>query len=59
MAETNNLVIVRLIYPHQIGDRIEILGAVFERDGEHHYALVNQALADSIVNAGCGEIVNA
>lgn len=58
MAETNNLVKVRLIYPHQVGDRIEILGAVFEREGEHHYAQVDQSLADSIVSAGCGEVVN-
>lgn len=58
MAELNKLVKVRLIYPHQVGDRVELSGAVFERDGEHHYAQVDPALADSIVNEGCGEIVN-
>jgi hypothetical protein len=49
---------VKLIYQHTIGDRIEIFGAVFDRDGEYHYAMVSQDLADQIVQEGNGEIIN-
>lgn len=59
MDDLNQQVKVRLIYPHQVGDIVPIFGAVFERDGDHHYAIVDQALADSIVAQGGGEIINA
>jgi hypothetical protein len=48
---------VKLIYPHSIGDRIDIFGATFDRDGEHHYAVVSEDLAAEIVNGGNGEVV--
>lgn len=48
---------VKLYYPHSIGDRIDIFGATFERDGEHHYAIVSEDMAASIVEQGGGEIV--
>jgi hypothetical protein len=57
--ETNtNTVKVKLIYGHAIGDRIEIFGAVFNRDGESHFADVSEDLAAQIVAQGGGEIVN-
>jgi len=55
---TSSTVKVKLIYPHSIGDRIEIFGAVFERDGEHHYANVSEDLAAQIIAQGGGEVVN-
>lgn len=48
---------VKLIYPHSIGDRVELFGAVFERDGEHHYSTVSEDLAAQIVDQSGGEIV--
>jgi hypothetical protein len=59
MAEDDdNKIKVKLIYPHAIGDRIVIFGAVFIRDGEHHYAFVDQDLANQMVTEGHGEIIN-
>ena len=55
---TTGNVKVKLIYPHSIGDRIEIFGAVFVRDGEHHYANVSEDLAAKIIAEGGGEVVN-
>ena len=48
---------IKLIYPHHIGDRVELFGALFDRDGEYHYATVNIELANQIVAQGGGIIV--
>jgi hypothetical protein len=58
MADPIPQVKVKLIYPHSIGDRIDIFGAVFEREGEHHYAMVSQDHANQLVQEGNGEIIN-
>lgn len=49
---------IRLIYPHSIGDRIELHGVVFNREGEYHYGFADIDLANVIVAQGYGEIIN-
>jgi len=36
---------IKLVYPHAIGDRIELHGVIFNRDGEHHYGYADADLA--------------
>jgi hypothetical protein len=57
LGQTPGKTKIRLIYPHSIGDRIELHSVVFNREGEHHYGYADPDLANAIVAEGNGEIV--
>lgn len=48
----------KLLYNHSIGDTIELYGAMWRRDGEHHYATVDSDMAKQLVSQGNAEILS-